>query len=100
MGYRLDDTKQWFWFCKAQDSVCTTCQELSKQYCTGKRISAAGQSASENVLTIMNEKFHGHELPATGGSGTTLYTWGGLLLCGGAYLLYKHTKRRREGVPS
>ena len=24
----------------------------------------------------------------------------GLLLCGGAYLLYKHTKRRREGVPS
>ncbi len=22
---------------------------------------------------------------------------GGLLLCGGAYLLYKHTKRRREG---
>ena len=100
VGYRLDDTEQWFWFCKAQDSGCTTCQELSKQYCTGKRISAAGQSASENVLTIMNEKFHGHELPETGGSGTTLYTWGGLLLCGGAYLLYKHTKRRREGVPS
>ena len=41
-----------------------------------------------------------HELPETGGSGTTLYTWGGLLLCGGAYLLYKHTKRRREGIPS
>ncbi len=41
-----------------------------------------------------------HELPQTGGAGTSLYTWGGLLLCSGAYLLYKCTKRRREGASS
>ncbi len=35
MGYRLDDTEQWFWFCKAQDSGCTTCQELSNNIAQG-----------------------------------------------------------------
>lgn len=41
------------------------------------------------------------ELPATGGSGTELYTMGGLLLIAAAgILLYIQNKRRREGAAS
>lgn len=60
--------------------------------------SASGTLNDNHIIVCTNQGTY--ELPETGGSGTTLYTWGGLLLCGGAYLLYKHTKRRREGVPS
>ena len=42
-----------------------------------------------------------YELPSTGGSGTYLYTIGGLLMTAAAYLLlYSHTKRRKENAPS
>ncbi len=60
--------------------------------------SASGTLNDNHIIVCTNQGTY--ELPETGGSGTTLYTWGGLLLCGGAYLLYKHTKRRREGIPS
>ena len=45
----------------------------------------------------------GYELPETGGTGTTLYTIGGLLLLAGAGILlmmYNHKKRRKEDPAS
>lgn len=46
------------------------------------------------TLTVTNSS--GHELPMTGGSGTTPYTIGGLLLLSSAgYLLYRKAKRRK-----
>jgi len=43
----------------------------------------------------------GYELPSTGGTGTHLYTMGGMLLLAAAVLLYIHIlKRRKEEQPS
>ena len=101
-GYQLDDTLHYFWFCDDADG--TTCEHAglwSMSPYNATCIYSGGGADRVEDLTILNKAIlGGHELPETGGSGTTLYTWGGLLLCGGAYLLYKHTKRRREGVPS
>lgn len=45
--------------------------------------------------------YKGHELPETGGTGTTPYTKGGLLLAGAALLLlYSNKKRRKEELAS
>ena len=100
-GYQLDDTLHYFWFCDDADG--TTCEHagLWSMSPITPHVSSGGGADRVEDLTILNKAIlGGHELPETGGSGTTLYTWGGLLLCGGAYLLYKHTKRRREGIPS
>lgn len=51
-------------------------------------------------FTVFN--IAGHELPATGGNGTTRYTAGGALLiaCVGISLLYIYQKRRKEASAS
>ena len=66
--------------------------------------------AAENMsVTLYESKYHdsgfyekSHELPNTGGSGTTPYTTGGLLLLTGAgvLLLYNRKKRREEDFAS
>lgn len=58
---------------------------------------------TEGTITINNrtDKKPGHELPATGGSGTHSYTMGGLLLiAAGMLLLYINKKRRKEEMVS
>lgn len=65
---------------------------------------------AENMsVTLYESKYHdsgfyekSHELPNTGGHGTTPYTTGGLLLLTGAgvLLLYNHKKRREEDFAS
>lgn len=50
------------------------------------------------ALTIVDQPWR-YEIPETGGTGTTLYTMGGLLLMltAGLLLMYNQKKRRREG---
>ena len=53
--------------------------------------------------TITNkEQPTGYELPNTGGAGTQPYTMGGIALMAAAvmFLLYSHTRRRKEDAPS
>ena len=53
--------------------------------------------------TITNkEQPTGYELPKTGGAGTQPYTMGGIALMAAAvmFLLYSHTRRRKEDAPS
>ena len=56
------------------------------------------------TITIKNTQTDNptYQLPATGGTGTTLYTMGGLLLilAAGCFLLYNHTRRRKEDFAS
>ena len=46
--------------------------------------------------TIVNNVYY--ELPATGGTGTQIYTAGGTLLIAAGILLYLQTKRKRRNV--
>lgn len=55
----------------------------------------------EGTITISNkEKTPVYELPETGGTGTMMYTLGGLAMCGWACLQYNHKKRRKEDQTS
>lgn len=51
--------------------------------------------ATESVTTVTITNTKQYSLPKTGGSGTTLYTAGGIALVGGS-LLYGYSKRRRR----
>lgn len=53
------------------------------------------KGADGDILTITVKNKTGSELPSTGGAGTSLYTFGGLLLMA-APLVYGYMKRRRE----
>lgn len=64
----------------------------------GDSVTVTFGSAMQTVNFINDS---GYELPQTGGTGTYLYTMGGLLLMAAAILLYSHTQRRRkEETPS
>lgn len=62
-GYRLDDTKYWFFFCD-RDTVCQECANLMA------RADATRVPHGEvGKVHAVNEIMH-YDLPATGGSGT------------------------------
>jgi LPXTG-motif cell wall-anchored protein len=50
------------------------------------------------TIKLVNKEVIGYVLPETGGAGTQMYTMAGLLLMltSAAYLMYIHTKRRKE----
>ena len=59
-----------------------------------------GQKTEDGKILFVNQIIH-YELPETGGPGATLYTTGGLLLIGAAFLLlYNHKKRGKEDFAS
>ena len=54
------------------------------------------------TIKLVNRALEGYILPETGGIGTQMYTMAGLLLVviSTAFLMYNHTKRRREDYDS
>ena len=72
---------------------------LTKASTTGTPLTVG----ENNTLTveIPNQPW-GYELPNTGGTGTQPYTMGGIALMAAAvmFLLYSHTRRRKEDAPS
>ena len=66
----------------------------------GYELESAENNSGINLGTIklVNKETEGYILPETGGAGTQMYTTAGLLLMltSAAFLVYIHTKRRRE----
>ncbi|MBR4940388.1 MAG: Cna B-type domain-containing protein, partial [Clostridia bacterium] len=66
----------------------------------GYMLESAENNSGINYGTIklVNKETEGYLLPETGGAGTQMYTTAGLLLMltSAAFLVYIHTKRRRE----
>ena len=93
-GFVLDTTKYWFYFCD-QGEGCTEGSGIKEEHTNAVRIPGAQIHTFNMKNTMM-----GYELPATGGTGTTLYTMAGLLLMmsSAAYLMYRPKARRREEI--
>lgn len=97
-----DDTKD-------SDGIATYA-DANKSSLSYTMITGIDMPTAENMsVTLYESKYHdsgfyekSHELPETGGPGTTPYTIGGLLLLTGAgvLLLYNHKKRRKEDFAS
>ena len=66
-------------------------------YSNGPAVTIPESGTAAAAVTVTNQVCY-PELPHTGGTGTTLYTKGGVLLTASAMflLLYYHTKRRKE----
>lgn len=75
-------------------------KRFTVSYPNGSAVTIA-EDGSELTVTVTNSVSY-PELPETGGSGTSLYTTGGLALILGAVmlLLYIHFKRRKEASAS
>ena len=92
--YRLDTEKHWFFFCDEAES-CTECSALTESGLYPGIMRLPGDSVG--AIPIVNEP-GSYELPATGGTGTELYTTGGLLLTAssGVLLFYSLARHRRN----
>lgn len=68
---------------------------------TGKPLTISGSDPIVLSATI-SDQLWGYKLPDTGGAGTQPYTMGGIALMAAAvmFLLYSHTRRRKEDAPS
>ena len=74
---------------------------LTKSSDTGTVLSVSGSDPIV-LSAIISDQPWGYELPNTGGAGTQPYTMGGIALMAAAvmFLLYSHTRRRKEDAPS
>lgn len=102
-GYQLDTTKHYFWFCNNTDgTTCSYSNDYGLEPYNATCVYSAQTNSEKYDLEISNKAIpSGHELPNTGGSGTTPYTVGGLLtISAGLPLLYKDKKRRKEDSAS
>lgn len=97
-GYRLDDTKHYFWFCNNQEVQQCSKTEVYTQEHNATCVYTFKTGDGMIDLQIPNEKIPDeYELPETGGPGTLPVCIGGLtLLSSAGYLLYRKAKRRRE----
>lgn len=96
-GYKLDSTPHYFWFCDDGEN----CELTAKYEPFNATCIYSGADPDRVDLVITNEPLlQGHELPETGGYGTTPYTVGGALLLTGAGLLLLYKKRRKEDFAS
>ena len=68
---------------------------------TGTPLTISGSDPIVLSASISDQPW-GYELPKTGGTGTQPYTMGGIALMAAAvmFLLYSHTRRRKEDAPS
>lgn len=94
------------WIIAVVDSVATMYPATADENGTLTKASETGTALAvgeNNTLTveIPNQPW-GYELPNTGGAGTQPYTMGGIALMAAAvmFLLYSHTRRRKEDAPS
>lgn len=89
VGYALKGGAFYFWV--RTDSNQTQPNQRPSDF-SGSTVEVGG------TLLAANDRADGYELPETGGTGTILYTVGGLLLITGAggLLLYQRIQRRKE----
>jgi len=95
-GYQTNTQKYWFWFCNKGSDGCKDCPKSNEE-------NKSCLSANGGTVTVTDKKIPtGYELPETGGSGTTPYTTGGLIVMIGAgmLLMYRYKKRGKEDSAS
>ncbi|MBR5474255.1 MAG: LPXTG cell wall anchor domain-containing protein, partial [Lachnospiraceae bacterium] len=89
-AYRLDDTKQWFFFCNETGEACDKCKKLLLD------MEAIRIPFEEiGLIRLANDPAY-VELPATGGIGTPIYVVSGFILVLGPFI-YGFSLRRRFG---
>ena len=71
-------------------------------YSEVRNTAEAGAPPAYSQTITNKEQPTGYELPDTGGAGTQPYTMGGIAMMAAAvmFLLYSHTRRRKEDAPS
>ncbi|MGM9587393.1 MAG: SpaA isopeptide-forming pilin-related protein [Candidatus Limivicinus sp.] len=96
--YELDDSGQPI---KEGNTAMAGGKLFEVSYNDGPSVTVPEDGTAAATVTVTNQ-VHYTALPETGGPGTQLYAMGGLLLmaAAGFLLLYNHTKRRKEDLPS
>lgn len=99
-GYELDSKKHYFWFCNNKDTTnCSKANVYGMPPYNGTCVYTFQTDEKTHDLEISNKVIpDSYELPDTGGPGTLLYTFGGVLLTGGTLMYFIYRRRRKTVI--
>ncbi|MDO5785624.1 MAG: SpaA isopeptide-forming pilin-related protein [Eubacteriales bacterium] len=97
-GYQLDTKRHYFWFCDNEDTVsCSKSDEYGSAEYNATCVYTFKTDENTVDLTISNKPIpDDYELPETGGSGTAVYTIGGIAVMAAALMYYINRRRKGE----